>query len=44
MDACIAALGRSAAQDGITALMARGFREPGEVENRLGYYLGQIAR
>jgi enoyl-CoA hydratase/carnithine racemase len=43
-DACIASLGRSAAQDGIKALMARGFHKPGDVENRLGYYLGQIAR
>jgi enoyl-CoA hydratase/carnithine racemase len=43
-DACIASLGRSAAQEGIQALMARGFHEPGDVEDRLGYYLGQIAR
>jgi enoyl-CoA hydratase/carnithine racemase len=43
-DACIASLGRSAAQDGIKALMAHGFHKPGEVENRLGYYLGQITR
>jgi enoyl-CoA hydratase/carnithine racemase len=43
-DACIASLGRPAAQDGIKALMARGFHEPGDVENRLGYYLGKIAR
>jgi enoyl-CoA hydratase/carnithine racemase len=43
-DACIASLGRPAAQDGIKALMARGFHKPGDAENRLGYYLGQIAR
>ena len=43
-DACIASLGRPAAQDGIKALMARGFQRPGDVENRLGYYLGQIVR
>jgi enoyl-CoA hydratase/carnithine racemase len=43
-DACIASLGRPAAQEGIKALMARGFHKPGDVENRLGYYLGQIAR
>ena len=42
-DACIASLGRPAAQDGIKALMVRGFHKPGDVENRLGYYLGQIA-
>ena len=28
---------------GIKALIARGFHKPGDVENRLGYYLGQIA-
>jgi len=43
-DACIASLGRPAAQDGIKALMARGFQKPGDVENRLGYYVGQIVR
>ena len=43
-DACIASLGRPAAQDGIKALLERGFHKPGDVENRLGYYLGQIAR
>ncbi|MGA8620546.1 MAG: hypothetical protein WB660_18730 [Candidatus Sulfotelmatobacter sp.] len=43
-DACIASLGRPAAQEGIKALIARGFHKPGNVENRLGYYLGQIAR
>jgi enoyl-CoA hydratase/carnithine racemase len=43
-DACIASLGRPAAQDGIKALMERGFHKPGDAENRLGYYLGQIAR
>jgi enoyl-CoA hydratase/carnithine racemase/muconolactone delta-isomerase len=43
-DACIASLGRPAAQDAIKALMARGFHKPGDVENRLGSYVGQIAR
>jgi enoyl-CoA hydratase/carnithine racemase len=41
-DACIASLGRPAAQNGIKELMARGFHKPGDVEDRLGYYLGQI--
>jgi len=41
-DACIASLGRPAAQNGIKALIERGFHKPGDVENRLGYYLGQI--
>jgi len=41
-DACIASLGRPAAQNGIKALIERGFHKPGNVENRLGYYLGQL--
>ena len=41
-DACITSLGRSAAQQGIKALMAEGFHKPGDVENRLGFYLGQL--
>jgi enoyl-CoA hydratase/carnithine racemase len=41
-DACIASLGRPAAKDGIKWLMSRGFHKPGDVENRLAYYLGQI--
>jgi enoyl-CoA hydratase/carnithine racemase len=43
-NACIASLRRPAAQNGIKALMERGFHKPGDVENRLGYYLGQVAR
>src|SRR5580658_5946984 len=43
-DACIGSLGRPAAQNGIKALMARGFHKPGDAENRLGYYLSQIPR
>jgi enoyl-CoA hydratase/carnithine racemase len=43
-DACIASLGRPAAQQGIKALIARGFHKPGDVEDRLGYYLGEIQR
>jgi enoyl-CoA hydratase/carnithine racemase len=42
-NACIDSLGRSAAQEGIKTLTARGFQKPGDAENRLGYYLGQIA-
>ncbi len=41
-DACMASLGRPAAQNGIKALIVRGFHKPGDVENRLGYYLGKI--
>jgi enoyl-CoA hydratase/carnithine racemase len=43
-DACIASLGRPAAQNGIKALTERGFQDPGDVENRLGFHLGEIAR
>ena len=43
-DACIASLGRPAAQNGIKALMTLGFHKPGDVEDRLGCYLGQIVR
>lgn len=41
-DACIASLGRPAAQNGIRALMERGFHKPGDVENRLGYFVSKI--
>jgi enoyl-CoA hydratase/carnithine racemase len=43
-DACIASLGRSAAQQGIKALTAKGFQSPGDVEDRLGFHLGEIHR
>jgi enoyl-CoA hydratase/carnithine racemase len=41
-DAFLAALNRPAAQNRIKALMERGFHKPGDVENRLGYYVGQL--
>jgi enoyl-CoA hydratase/carnithine racemase len=41
-DAFIASLGRPAAQTRIKALMERGFHKAGDVENRLGYYIGQL--
>ena len=41
-DACIASLGRPAAQEGIKALIARGFHKPGDAEERLGDYLAEI--
>ena len=40
-DACIASVARPATQARIKGLMARGFHKPGNVETRLGYYLGQ---
>ena len=43
-DACIASLGRPAAQAGIKALTAIGFQKPGDAETRLGFHLGQLAR
>ena len=30
--------------EALSTLMVRGFHKPGDVENRLGYYLGQIER
>jgi enoyl-CoA hydratase/carnithine racemase len=36
------ALGRPAAQERIKKLIERGFHRPGDVENRLGYYVGQL--
>src|SRR5262249_38372247 len=41
-DAFLAALNRPASQQRIKALMDRGFHRPGDVENRLGFYVGQI--
>ena len=41
-DAFLAALGRPASQGRIKALMARGFHRAGDVENRLGFHVGQI--
>jgi enoyl-CoA hydratase/carnithine racemase len=43
-EACIASLGRSAAQEGIKALTDAGFQAPGDVEDRLGFHLGELRR
>src|SRR5262250_289060 len=43
-DVCFAAIMRPAAQKRIKKLMERGFHKPGDVENRLGYYVGQLGR
>ena len=43
-DACIASLGRPAAREGIKALTAKGFQSPGDVEDRLGFHLGELDR
>jgi enoyl-CoA hydratase/carnithine racemase len=42
--AFIASLARPAAQARIRSLMERGFHKAGDVENRLGYYVGQLGR
>src|ERR1700684_2567990 len=41
-DAFLAALNRPASQTRIKAMMERGFHHPGDVENRLGFYVGQV--
>ncbi len=41
-DACIASLGRAAAQNGIRLLTEHGFQKPGDIENRLGFHLGEL--
>jgi len=41
-DAFLASAGRPASRTRIKALMERGFHKPGDVENRLGYYVGQL--
>ena len=43
-DAFLASLGRPAAQARIRTLFERGFHKPGDVETRLGYHVGQLAR
>jgi tartrate dehydratase beta subunit/fumarate hydratase class I family protein len=35
---------RPAAQERIKKLMEQGFHKPSDVENRLGYYVGQVGR
>jgi enoyl-CoA hydratase/carnithine racemase len=43
-DVCLASIMRPAAQKRIQALMAQGFHKAGDVEERLGYYVGQVGR
>jgi enoyl-CoA hydratase/carnithine racemase len=43
-EAFMAALARPATQTRIKALMDRGFHKPGDVETRLGHYVGQLGR
>ena len=41
-DACMASVKRPAAQERIKALLDRGLQTPGDAEDRLGFYLGQL--
>src|ERR1700704_6999308 len=43
-DVCLASIMRPAAQERIKKLMEQGFHKTGDVENRLGYYVGQLGR
>ena len=43
-DVCVASIMRAPAQDRIKKLMEQGFHKPGDVENRLGHYVGQVGR
>jgi len=43
-DACLTSIMRPAAQERIKALLKQGFHQPGDAENRLGFYLGQLGR
>jgi hypothetical protein len=43
-DVCCASIMRPAAQKRIKKLMEQGFHRPGDVEDRLGYYVGQLER
>jgi enoyl-CoA hydratase/carnithine racemase len=43
-DVCLASIMRPAAQERIKTLMEWGFHKAGDVEERLGYYVGQLGR
>jgi enoyl-CoA hydratase/carnithine racemase len=43
-DACMASIGRPAAQSKIKTLFEQGFHKPGDAEDRLGFYLGRLGR
>jgi enoyl-CoA hydratase/carnithine racemase len=43
-DVCLASIIRPATQERIKRLMEQGFHKPGDVEERLGYYVGQVGR
>jgi len=41
-DTCIKSITRPAAQRNFKILFEKGFHKPGDVENRLGFHLGQL--
>src|SRR5712675_2000535 len=43
-DVCLASIMRPAAQERIKKLMDQGFHKPGDIENCLGHYVGQVGR
>ena len=43
-DAFLASVQRPAAQNRIKTLLERGLHQPGDVETRLGYHVGQLGR
>jgi enoyl-CoA hydratase/carnithine racemase len=43
-DACIESIVRPATQRNFKTLFEQGFHKPGDVEDRLGYYLGRLSR
>jgi hypothetical protein len=40
----MSSIARPVAQERIHALMQMGFHEPGDAEDRLGFYVGQLGR
>jgi enoyl-CoA hydratase/carnithine racemase len=43
-EACMASIARPATQSRLEALRELGFHQPGDVEDRLGFYLGRLGR
>jgi enoyl-CoA hydratase/carnithine racemase len=43
-DACMTSITRPAAQERFKRLFEQGFHKPGDVETRLGFYVGQLGR
>ena len=43
-DVCLASIARPAAQKRIGMLMELGFHRPGDVEDRLGHYVGELGQ